>query len=111
MALRPGVSAGFKAGLKYWLFFLLAFTVIGYGPFISICLGAIGGIAGGVVEAWLNPSNDYRPEKSSDSVTELTPEDATTSRIGPRLRLRSSRRMRRQTTAQRRFGWLFRRES
>ncbi len=40
------------ATLKIWLFFLLAFVLLGYPIPFSILFGAIGGVAGGLTSAW-----------------------------------------------------------
>jgi len=45
-------SDGVDAGLKYWLFFLLSFLVLGYQPEISILLGGLAGLGAGFVFAW-----------------------------------------------------------
>ena len=45
-------SDGVDAGLKYWLFFLLSFLLLGYPPPISILLGGIAGLSGGFIFAW-----------------------------------------------------------
>jgi hypothetical protein len=45
-------SDGVDAGLKYWLFFLLSFLLLGYQPPISILLGGIAGLSGGFIFAW-----------------------------------------------------------
>ena len=44
-------SDGVDAGLKYWLFFLLSFLLLGYPPPISILLGGIAGLSGGFIFA------------------------------------------------------------
>lgn len=45
-------SDGVDAGLKYWLFFLLSFLLLGYQPEISILLGGLAGLGAGFVFAW-----------------------------------------------------------
>ncbi|MGB6294969.1 MAG: hypothetical protein WBF90_02145 [Rivularia sp. (in: cyanobacteria)] len=45
-------SDGVDAGLKYWLFFLLSFILLGYDAPISILLGGIAGLGGGFIFAW-----------------------------------------------------------
>ena len=45
-------SDGVDAGLKYWLFFLLSFLLLGYEPPVSILLGGIAGLSGGFIFAW-----------------------------------------------------------
>lgn len=105
MAVRPGSAAGFSAGLKYWLFFMIALAFLGYSPFLSICLGAIGGIAGGVVAAWFHPKDDDAPDRPAQTV-EVLPEEPQRRRpfgVVPR------KDRRKETRSQRHFGWLFRR--
>lgn len=109
MALKPGVNAGFAAGVKYWLFFLLAFTIIGYQPFLSICLGALGGIAAGMIEAWLNPKPDEAPAQSEQPAKAMVISEEP--ELSPRFQKYGLMgRHRRQTRASRRFSWLFRRK-
>ncbi|WP_414550308.1 hypothetical protein [Anabaena sp. CCY 0017] len=45
-------SDGIDAGLKYWLFFLLGFSFLGYSAPISILMGGIAAIGGGWITAW-----------------------------------------------------------
>ncbi len=45
-------SDGVDAGLKYWLFFLLSFLLLGYQPPVSILLSGLAGLSGGFVFAW-----------------------------------------------------------
>lgn len=40
--------------LRIWLVFLLVFILLGYPVTVSILFGAIGGFAGGLVNAWWN---------------------------------------------------------
>ena len=53
-------------GLRLWLFFLLSFYFLGYPVFLSILLGAIGGLAGGYVAGWW---------KSKDDPSDIQPEE------------------------------------
>jgi hypothetical protein len=59
-------SKDFSTGtaLRLWLFFLFSFYFLGYPIFLSIFLGAVGGLAGGVVFGWW---------KSTDGPLEATP--------------------------------------
>ena len=50
-------SDGVDAGLKYWLFFLLSFLLLGYEPPVSILLGGIAGLSGGFIFAWWEVKN------------------------------------------------------
>ncbi|PAX52071.1 hypothetical protein [Brunnivagina elsteri] len=46
-------SEGIDAGLKYWLFLLAGFMFLGTYPApLSILLGALGGLGGGLIIAW-----------------------------------------------------------
>jgi hypothetical protein len=45
-------SDGIDAGLKYWLFFLLGFMLLGYQGPLSILLSGIAGFGGGWIIAW-----------------------------------------------------------
>lgn len=68
-----GISAGFSAGLQIWLLFLLGFLLVGYSPILSILLGAIAGLAGGLVFAWWKSKED--PNQIMDQTLEESPEE------------------------------------
>ncbi len=53
---------GIDAGLKYWLFFLLGFTLLRYPPHISILLGGIAGLGGGWIIAWWGSKEETRTQ-------------------------------------------------
>lgn len=58
------VSKGFAVGLQIWLLFLLGLYGLGYPALFSIALGAIGGVASGViVDWWLSKDERTEPEK------------------------------------------------
>jgi hypothetical protein len=48
-------------GLQLWLIFLVCFFLLGYPPHLSITLGAIGGLAGGFVSAYVRGKNQTPP--------------------------------------------------
>jgi hypothetical protein len=70
---KPGVSEGFSVGLRFWLFFLVVFAFIGYSAFMSIILGAIGGLAAGFIQAW-NTSKATDPAKPEADASKVVPE-------------------------------------
>ncbi len=55
---QPDWGKGFSAGVRYWLFFMICFFVLGYDWLFSIVLGAIGAIATSVIGAWWNAKED-----------------------------------------------------
>ncbi|NEO74625.1 hypothetical protein [Moorena sp. SIO3H5] len=57
-------SEGIEAGLKYWLLFMLVFVLVGYPPSISIFVGGIGGIAGGVMINWWKSTGETKAKLS-----------------------------------------------
>ncbi|MBD2742249.1 hypothetical protein [Coleofasciculus sp. FACHB-1120] len=61
-----GLSNGFSAGLKYWLFFLIGFVMLGYRVPLSIFLGAVGGFAGAWVVAWSKAKDEPRQLRSEE---------------------------------------------
>ncbi len=71
-------SEGIEAGLKYWLFFMLGFVLVGYPPNISIFIGGIGGIAGGWMMTWWKSKGETKTQPSSVEIT--PPEEQLTSR-------------------------------
>jgi len=44
---------GFSTGLKVWMLFLLTFALLGYSVLLSIFLGALAGLAAGIIAAGL----------------------------------------------------------
>jgi len=65
------LAAGFSAGLKWWLFFIVCFLLLKYSPLFSVFCGAVGGLAGGFVMAW---------SKSTDQPSKPLPTSTTTPR-------------------------------
>jgi hypothetical protein len=59
MPLKPNSSAGVNTGSRLLIFFMISFKLLGYSTFLSICLGAIAGLAGGFTAAWWNASEDF----------------------------------------------------
>lgn len=62
-------SDGIDAGLKYWLFFLLGFVLLGYSAPAGIFLGAMAALGGGWMTAWWGckePMNTQLPMEVLD---------------------------------------------
>jgi hypothetical protein len=115
MATRPKPRGweGFAAGVIYWLFFMLGFFLLNYDPFISICFGALGGLASGVIANWWQSKGEAAAKTSLESEAELhTQPKGVQSGSRPRFQrygLRGTRpRKAHRTRGQRRFGWMFR---
>lgn len=87
-------SDGIDAGLKYWLFFLLGFGLLGYPAPMSILLGGIGALGGGWIIAWWRSKEEARTQLPVETVEELQ-EEQSTDRITRRQSRRPSRRYRR----------------
>lgn len=64
-------SAGISAGLKLWLFLLVAFWLLGYSIPLSILWGMTGGISAGIIIAWSNI-------KEEDEAAKNKPQDGQT---------------------------------
>ncbi|MCT7975039.1 hypothetical protein [Laspinema olomoucense] len=43
---------GISFGVKMWIFFMVAFGVLGYSTTLSILFGVVGGVAAGLIYAW-----------------------------------------------------------
>lgn len=71
-------SEGIDAGLKYWLFFMVGFVLVGYPTTISIFIGGVAGIAGGWMMTWWKSKGETKTELLPDEIT--LPEEAQTSR-------------------------------
>jgi hypothetical protein len=60
----------FPVALRLWLVFLFLLLLLGYAIIPSIVLGAIGGLAGGMVSAWWQtPGGEPQPEAEIQSAS------------------------------------------
>ncbi len=87
-------SDGIDAGLKYWLFFLLGFSFLGYSAPISILMGGIAAIGGGWITAWWGSKEAMQtqlPLEALDVGTNQSPRE----RITKQQRRKLTRRYRR----------------
>lgn len=87
-------NEGIDAGLKYWLFFLLGFVCVGYRPPMSIFLGAIAGIGGGLIIAWWKSQEETRTQLQSE-VSEDSEAEFKSDRVTRQQKRRATRRYRR----------------
>ncbi len=73
---RQPISKGFSIGLQIWLLFLISLFWMGYSAEMSIVLGAIGGLASGlIVNWWLEEENTEtarKPEVDDDGLADQT---------------------------------------
>jgi hypothetical protein len=95
-------NEGFKAGLKYWLIFLLGFYFLGYRAELSILFGGLGGVAGGFLAAWWQTK-----ELPKSAVETSEPKDNAFTRATRRLGLRKEQE---EKSERDRPKWLKRRE-
>ncbi|HEY9805010.1 MAG TPA: hypothetical protein V6D04_00460 [Candidatus Obscuribacterales bacterium] len=58
MAKSSRFSGGFAVGLKWSLFFLLCFFILGYSAVFSILLAALGGFATSLITDWWNTKGE-----------------------------------------------------
>jgi len=112
MAKHPDISGGFSTGLKYWLLFMVSLFVLGYSPFLSICLGAIGGIAGGFIIAWWKPKDDLKGDASGEKETKAEVDVKDKLAPSPTRKVHFRKEgldwgEQRRSRGSRRFGWLF----
>jgi hypothetical protein len=87
-------SDGIDAGLKYWLFLLLGFSLMGYSTPMSILLGGIGAIGGGWIIAWWRSKEETKTQLPSDATAGDDSEDSS-DRITRRQTRKPIRRYRR----------------
>jgi hypothetical protein len=88
-------SEGIDAGLKYWLFLLLGFTVLGFQPSMSIFLSAIGGLGAGWILAWWKTKEESRTQLPQEVLEDLEADEATEMVTTRRRRRKQPRRYRR----------------
>lgn len=67
---------GISTGLMLWLFFLVAFVLLGYSIPLSIVIGAIGGLSSGAIVTGWN-SKDRPPPQTSSEEEESSEDEAT----------------------------------
>jgi hypothetical protein len=94
---------------------MLGLAVLGYSPFLSITFGAIGGIASGMIAAWLKPKDAYEPTKAEQQAkAETEGQEEPVAKPAPQPRFRkygtSTARRQHQSRGRRHFGWFFRRK-
>lgn len=111
---------------------MLGFKLLGYSNYMSIGLGAIAGIAAGLISAWWTPTEEREKPKKEVKIallsrlktltqktqTEAEPTEAkqaesetsTPSDRFPEYGIMGIRRRKRQRRAIRRFAWLFRKK-
>ncbi len=106
---RQPISKGFSAGLQIWLLFLLSLFWSGYSALLSIALGALGGLASGlIVDWWL--SKDERTEPDLKPIGEEGTEAMTrvpSDRTNRKRRREASALRHRQQRRSRSFNWRF----
>ena len=107
MAQVPNWEKGMPATLRCWLVLMILFFFLGYDWLLSIVMGAIGGMALGLITAFWNPKDDERVPKKSETapVEDKEVMEPTSKRVHVRRYGESSRR--REKKSVRRFGWLF----
>lgn len=73
---RQTISKGFSVGLQIWLLFLISLYWLGYSAEMSIALGAIGGLASGLIVDWWGKEEktepDTQPAADEDSLADQT---------------------------------------
>lgn len=108
MTLKPDLNAGLSTGVKYWLFFMIALFLLRYDSLLSIVLGAIGGLAGGFVEACLKAKPGEGPAKEDQVADRLEPAtDSSAARKNPHRYGFGKMRTRHQQGTQRQFNLFF----
>ena len=76
-------SEGIEAGLRYWLFFMVGFLLIGYQAPAGIVIGGIAGVAGGWMTTWWKSKGEAKSEPSLPKISEVGIEEA----ISPQIRM------------------------
>lgn len=89
-------SDGVDAGLKYWLFFLLSFLLLGYDPPISILLGGIAGLSGGFIFAWWGSKEPTVTKVPSQIQRDIETDDDGLASPSQRINLQRSRKVTRR---------------
>ena len=93
-------SDGVDAGLKYWLFFLLSFRLLGYTSQTSILFGGLAGLSAGFIFGWWGSKEPTVAKISNQrQETEGDADDvaSSTQRINSQRSRKSTRRYRRRS--------------
>ena len=96
---RQPISKGFSTGLQIWLLFLIGLFGMGYSAPLSIFLGAIGGLASGlIVDWWQSKDEKTEPDKKEVAEAGLAEETKVRKKRGQysSLKQRSKRRKQQQ---------------
>ncbi|MDJ0620883.1 MAG: hypothetical protein QNJ63_29800 [Calothrix sp. MO_192.B10] len=88
-------SEGIDVGLKYWLFFMVGFVLVGYQTTIGIFIGGIAGIAGGWMITWWKSKGETKAELSSPEITPTEEAETSRGRVTRRKMRKTVRRYRR----------------
>lgn len=82
MAKSSRFSGGFAVGLKWSLFFLLCFFILGYSAVFSILLASMGGFATSLITDWWNSKGEPTPPTTLDAAgnRESQPKERTLTR-------------------------------
>ncbi len=117
MALKPNTAAGVTTGSRLLILFMVGFLLLGYQPFLSICLGAIAGLAGGFLAAWWNASEDFLSDEEVAKLAGDEEAEATSSIVSSTRQQRYGFGVKPARQARRdraiywpRFGWVFRKK-
>ncbi|MBA3922644.1 MAG: hypothetical protein H0X31_13480 [Nostocaceae cyanobacterium] len=87
-------SDGFSTGLRFWLFFMLGFALLGYSSPVSILLGAAGGFSGKILMDWWEAKDDPKNQQEVEQLQKRNP-DLSNARIKRVAKARPGRRFRR----------------
>ena len=74
MAKSSRFSGGFAVGLKWSLFFLLCFFILGYSAVFSILLASLGGFATSLITDWWNAKGEPAAHTTLDATGNQTSE-------------------------------------
>ncbi|NJR51525.1 MAG: hypothetical protein HC780_20020 [Leptolyngbyaceae cyanobacterium CSU_1_3] len=105
MRRRQPISKGFSVGLQIWLLFLISLYWLGYPAEMSIVLGAIGGLASGlIVDWWLSKDEKTEPDKQKIPDEGLPDQTKVRKRRNQNSALRQRSKKRKQQASP---GWRF----
>jgi hypothetical protein len=67
---------GIDIAIKYWLFFMFGFLLLGYSAAISIFLGGLAGVGGGWIIAWWGSKEEARTQLPEEIFAEEETEES-----------------------------------
>ena len=71
----PSATTAYAIGLRWALFFLLSFFILGYSALFSIALGIVGGVTTGMMFTWWHTKDELPAKTAAEVASEESDRD------------------------------------